>query len=78
MEAPLKITKLEAIPYDIPYVTPLKFASGEVHAAQHILLKIHTDEGITGIADAPPRPYTYGETQVSIKNIIEGFSPADY
>jgi len=67
----LKITKLEAIPYDIPYVTPLKFASGEVHAAQHILLKIYTDEGITGIADAPPRPYTYGETQVSIKNIIE-------
>src|SRR5699024_9420552 len=30
-----------------------------------------TDEGITGIADAPPRPSTYGETQVSIKNIIE-------
>lgn len=67
----MKITRLEAIPYDIPYVTPLKFASGEVHNAEHILLKIHTDAGITGIADAPPRPYTYGETQVSIKHVIE-------
>lgn len=34
-------------------------------------MRIHTDAGITGTADAPPRPYTYGETQTSIKVIIE-------
>ena len=67
----MKITAVEAIPYAIPYTHPLKFASGEVTTADHILVRIHTDAGITGIADAPPRPYTYGETQASIKVIIE-------
>ena len=67
----MKITGIEAIPYAIPYHHPLKFASGAVDTADHVLVRIHTDEGITGVADAPPRPYTYGETQVSIKNIVE-------
>src|SRR5690625_7374895 len=73
----MKITAVEAIPYAIPYTHPLKFASGEVTTADHILVRIHTDAGITGTADAPPRPYTYGETQASIKAIVEDvFSPA--
>jgi len=67
----MKITAIEAIPYAIPYTHPLKFASGEVTTADHILVRIHTDAGIVGTADAPPRPYTYGETQASIKVIIE-------
>lgn len=73
----MKITALEAIPYSIPYTHPLKFASGEVHAAEHVLIRIHTDEGIAGTADAPPRPYTYGETQASIVEIVQNvFAPA--
>lgn len=67
----MKITAVEAIPYAIPYTHPLKFASGEVATADHIVVRIHTDAGITGTADAPPRPYTYGETQTSIKVVIE-------
>ncbi|MDI3329393.1 MAG: enolase C-terminal domain-like protein [Micrococcus sp.] len=67
----MKITGIEAIPYAIPYTHPLKFASGAVETADHVLVRIHTDEGVTGVADAPPRPYTYGETQVSIKNVVE-------
>ncbi|WP_313817515.1 enolase C-terminal domain-like protein [Citricoccus sp.] len=67
----MKIIGVEAIPYAIPYTHPLTFASGSVQTADHVLVRIHTDEGITGVADAPPRPYTYGETQVSIKNIVE-------
>lgn len=67
----MKITRIEAIPYAIPYSHPLKFASGEVHTADHVLVRVHTEDGIVGEADAPPRPYTYGETQTSIKNIVE-------
>lgn len=33
----MKITAIEAIPYAIPYTHPLKFASGEVTTADHIL-----------------------------------------
>jgi L-alanine-DL-glutamate epimerase-like enolase superfamily enzyme len=66
----MKITKVEAIPFAIPYRKPLRFASGEVTEAEHVLVRVHTDDGLTGTAEAPPRPYTYGETQASILAII--------
>ncbi|MBV9795967.1 MAG: enolase [Actinobacteria bacterium] len=66
----MKITKIEAIPFTIPYRKPLRFASGEVTEAEHVLVRVHTDEGLTGTAEAPPRPYTYGETQASILAVI--------
>jgi L-Ala-D/L-Glu epimerase len=62
----VKITSIEAIPFAIPYRKPLRFASGEVHVADHVLVRVHTDDGVVGVAEAPPRPYTYGETQQSI------------
>ncbi|MFF1568057.1 mandelate racemase/muconate lactonizing enzyme family protein [Streptomyces sp. NPDC058293] len=62
----MKITAVEAIPFAIPYRKPLKFASGEVHTAEHVLVRVHTDEDLVGTAEAPPRPFTYGETQASI------------
>ncbi|MBA8824869.1 L-alanine-DL-glutamate epimerase-like enolase superfamily enzyme [Saccharopolyspora lacisalsi] len=66
----MKITAIEAIPFAIPYKKPLRFASGEVHAAEHVLVRAHTDDGLVGIAEAPPRPFTYGETQESIIAVI--------
>ncbi|MFD7292156.1 mandelate racemase/muconate lactonizing enzyme family protein [Streptomyces sp. NPDC059897] len=66
----MKITAIEAIPFAIPYRKPLKFASGEVHTAEHVLVRVHTDDGLTGTAEAPPRPFTYGETQASIVAVI--------
>lgn len=66
----MKITQIEAIPYAIAYNHPLQFASGQVHTADHVLIRVHTDQGIIGQADAPPRPYTYGETQDSIHGVV--------
>jgi L-alanine-DL-glutamate epimerase-like enolase superfamily enzyme len=67
----MKITQLEAIPFKIPYSKPLRFASGEVHAAEHVLVRVHTDDGVVGVAEAPPRPFTYGETQAGIVAVIQ-------
>jgi L-alanine-DL-glutamate epimerase-like enolase superfamily enzyme len=67
----MKIVKIEAIPFAIPYRKPLRFASGEVHTADHVLVRVHSDDGVVGVAEAPPRPYTYGETQASIVAAIE-------
>ncbi|GAA2352891.1 muconate cycloisomerase [Saccharopolyspora halophila] len=67
----MKITQVEAIPFAIPYRKPLRFASGEVHAAEHVLVRVHTDEGLVGVGEAPPRPFTYGETQESIITAID-------
>ena len=66
----MKITRIETIPFAIPYRKPLRFASGEVTRAEHVLVRVHTDDGLTGVAEAPPRPYTYGETQASILAVI--------
>lgn len=72
----MKITAVEAIPFSIRYSKPLRFASGEVHAAEHVLVRVHTDDGVVGIAEAPPRPFTYGETQAGIIAVIDGiFAP---
>jgi L-alanine-DL-glutamate epimerase-like enolase superfamily enzyme len=73
----VKITQVEAIPYSIPYRKPLRFASGQVATADHVLVRVHTDDGVVGQADAPPRPMTYGETQTSIRSmVLETFGPA--
>lgn len=72
----MKITDVEAIPFAIPYVKPLKFASGEVHVASHVLVRVRTDDGVVGTAEAPPRPFTYGETQAGIVAVIKDiFAP---
>ena len=42
----MKITQIEAIPFAIPYTKPLRFASGEVRAAEHVLVRLHTDDGV--------------------------------
>ena len=44
----MKITRVETVPYSIPYVKPLRFASGEVTAAEHVLVRVHTDDGLVG------------------------------
>jgi L-alanine-DL-glutamate epimerase-like enolase superfamily enzyme len=67
----VKIVAVEAIPFRIPYVKPLRFASGEVHHAEHVLVRVRTDDGVVGVAEAPPRPFTYGETQRGIVAVIE-------
>ena len=72
----MKIAAIEAIPYSIPYLHPLHFASGSVHEADHVLVRLRTDDGVVGTADTPPRPYTYGETQKSIVAVVEDiFAP---
>jgi L-Ala-D/L-Glu epimerase len=64
--AEVRITALEAIPFAVPYRRPAGFASGTVTTADNVLVRVHTDAGLVGQAEAQPRPYTYGETQASI------------
>jgi L-alanine-DL-glutamate epimerase-like enolase superfamily enzyme len=61
-----RIIDVEAIPFALPYRTPPRFASGAVEHADNVLVRVHTDIGLVGEAEAQPRPYTYGETQASI------------
>jgi L-alanine-DL-glutamate epimerase-like enolase superfamily enzyme len=73
----MKITSIEAVPFTIPYHHPIVAASGTLHSAEHVLVRVHTDEGQVGVAEAAVRSFVYGESQASIVEAIRlWFEPA--
>src|SRR3954452_1462751 len=68
----VRITAVEAIPFALPYRRPPEFASGSVTSADNVLVRVQSDGGLVGQAEAQPRPYTYGETQASIVDAVGG------
>ena len=72
----MKITKIEAIPFVIPYrsdVGASKWASGGIEKAYHVLVCVQGEDGLIGYGEAMPRPVFYGESQRSIMIAIEEF-----
>jgi len=55
-------------------MTPFTIATGTMYFAQNILIKIHTDEGITGIGECSAFPMIVGETQLSCYNHAKDFA----
>ena len=67
------IVRIDAAPYKVPLKGSLTWGSGhELHHLAHVLIRVELADGAVGIAEAPPRPSIYGETQASILHIIEG------
>ena len=67
----MKITRVECIPTTVKYKRPFVLAGGAVPASTGVLLKVHTDEGVTGIGDSGCASEWYsGETQESLMALI--------
>src|SRR4051812_2533933 len=72
----MKITKVEAIPFRIPMARIEKFATGSITSLDHVLVRVYTDEGLIGQAEAPPRSMIYGESMASVMTAVrEWFAP---
>ncbi len=73
----MKITQVECIPVSIPFVKPMIMSGGAVTKADGVVLKLHTDEGVTGIAETGDTSLWYmGESQDSIMyNLTNVFGP---
>jgi L-alanine-DL-glutamate epimerase-like enolase superfamily enzyme len=73
----MKITEIEVIPFKIPLLVSLRWGlAGYAEAVEHVLVKVHTDEGIVGVAEATARPTIYGESLASILFAIRNwFAP---
>jgi len=72
----MKITKMEAIPFAIPYrsdVGASRWSSGGIEKAEHVLIGVHGEDGLIGYGEAMPRPGFYGESQKSILVAFEEF-----
>ena len=66
------ISRISATPYNIPLKGALTWGSGhELRQLAHTLIGVELSDGAVGFAEATPRPTIYGETQVSVLNVIE-------
>lgn len=73
----MKITAITATPFALPLRHPVRFAGGRLDVSEHVLLEIRTDEGLVGIAEAPSRPFFYGESPRGMVEAIRAwFEPA--
>jgi L-alanine-DL-glutamate epimerase-like enolase superfamily enzyme len=59
----LKITDVEIYLYDLPLIAPFRISIGEQSAANDLLIRVVTDQGIVGIGEACPFLPITGETQ---------------
>jgi L-alanine-DL-glutamate epimerase-like enolase superfamily enzyme len=67
----VRIIRVECIPVTTPLAKPLVIATTNIDRVHSIVLKIFTDDGITGFADSgDTSPFYHGETQDSIAGII--------
>jgi len=58
----MKITRTEIYRYSIP-TEPFVIATGTMHYAQNVLIRMHTSTGLTGIGECSAFPMIVGESQ---------------
>src|SRR5882757_6582601 len=67
----MRIVRVECIPVTTPLIKPIVIATTNIDRIDQVVLKIHTDEGIVGIADSgDTSAFYHGEIQDSIAGII--------
>lgn len=65
----MKITRVETIVANIPYVKPFVITGGPNTIGDHVLVLVHTDDGYVGIGEGAPMTAYSEETQ---KDILYG------
>jgi o-succinylbenzoate synthase len=69
----MKITQTEIYKYSIPMV-PFTIATGTMHFAQNIFIRVYTDEEITGVGECSAFPMITGETQATCFEMAKDFA----
>ncbi|WP_443938674.1 mandelate racemase/muconate lactonizing enzyme family protein [Pedobacter sp. MW01-1-1] len=69
----MKITHTEIFRFSIP-MEPFVIATGTMHFAQNVLIRIHTDAGIHGVGECSAFPMIVGETQETCIAMAKDFA----
>jgi muconate cycloisomerase len=72
----VKIKSIEPIPISLPMLKPVIMAGEEVRRADNVLVRIESDNGITGWGEAASAPVMTGETLESIVAAVHFLEPA--
>jgi L-alanine-DL-glutamate epimerase-like enolase superfamily enzyme len=68
----MRISKIEAIPFNLQRTRAVRARTIGGDMSRHVLIRISTDEGVFGEAEALSKVSIYGETQQSIVAIVQG------
>ncbi len=60
------ITEVEIIKLNLPYKEPFVISLGVIESATNVVIKIHTNSGLTGIGECAPFVTIVGETQETV------------
>ena len=66
----MKVRRIEPIAVSLPMAKPLKMAFEEVSSAENVLVRLETDDGVTGWGGAAAAPTMTGETVASMAAAI--------
>lgn len=69
----MQITHINIYKYSIPMV-PFTIATGTMHFAQNIFIRMHTSDGITGVGECSAFPMIVGETQATCFEMAKEFA----
>ncbi|MCP4195728.1 MAG: enolase [Proteobacteria bacterium] len=68
----IKIAEIHTTTFRLPMSGTLRWGkAGRMSEVIHVLVRLVTDTGHLGLAEAVPRPYIYGETPESVHAIIQ-------
>ena len=62
----MRISSVDVWPVSIPFVKPFEVWRGVARTKDHVIVEVHTDEGISGIGEASPFLYYAPETQEDV------------
>ena len=72
----MRVTSVEAIPVSIPFVVPFAVWRGDIATADRVIVRVSTDEGITGYGESAVFPFYSEENHLeSLVTIKEDFAP---
>ena len=66
----MRVTAVDVWPVTIPFTEPFEVWRGVAAAKHHVIVEVHTDEGITGIGEASPFLYYGAETQTDVMSMV--------
>ncbi|HVM88752.1 MAG TPA: dipeptide epimerase [Puia sp.] len=69
----MKITHTEIYKFSIP-MHPFTIATGTMHYAQNIFIRVHTDAGFYGVGECSAFPMIVGETQATCFEMAKDFA----
>lgn len=70
----MQISSIEAIPFSLPLHKVHRWgAAGVMRAREHVLIRIRSDTGYEGVAEATPRPTIHGETIGSVLAVVDDY-----